>query len=244
MKLVYVVDSVSDIKAKINMMKTRFGNDILFVVKSPFQALFKSFGYEINAVYTKNLAKVLHTMLLKCQVDDILICYASLNLNNQLLNDFLTKIGDGTKFVNLVPKYNFFEQIGNETYNVYVKAMFKNKDSMSSPKLQYIPKQFATDLLMSHIANRMFEIDPRFVVNFYIEDKEINKSAKVKTKFNKFKIIPIIVALLITIALVVTLALTRPGYVVWLLFVFMYLLDIVIGIIFSYKNKFDQRFLK
>lgn len=243
MKLVYVVDSVSDIKTKIDMMQTRFGNDIYFVVKNHFVELFKSFGYECHAVYTKNLAKVLHTMLLKCTVDDILICYSSLDLNNQMLNNFLSKIGDGRHFVNLVPKYNVFEQIGNGAYNIYVKSMFKNKDSMSSPKLQYIPSEFATELLMSHIANRLFEIDPRLVVNVYIEDKEINKSAKTKTKFGKLDIIPIIVALLITVAMIVTLAFTKPGYIFWLVIVFAYLLDIIIGLIFSYKKKFDTRFL-
>ena len=121
--------------------------------------------------------------------------------------------------------------------------MFKNKDSMSSPKLQYIPSEFATELLMSHIANRLFEIDPRLVVNVYIEDKEINKSAKTKTKFGKLDIIPIIVALLITVAMIVTLAFTKPGYIFWLVIVFAYLLDIIIGLIFSYKKKFDTRFL-
>ena len=248
MKLVYVVDSVSDIKNKINMMQTRFGNNIYFVVKSPFEVLFKSFGYNVNAVYTKNLAKVLHTMLRNCSaVDDLLICYSSLNLDNQMLNTFLGKIKDNKHIVNLVPNYNFFEQIGNGTYNLYVKSMFKNKDSLASPKLQYIPKPFVENLLTNHIANRLFEIDPEFVVNVYIDNttqKELNKSAKTKTKFGKFDIIPIIVALLITIAMVVTLAFTRPGYVFWLVIVFAYLLDIVIAVIFHCKTKFDQRFLQ
>lgn len=243
MKLVYVVDSVSDIKNKIDMMQARFGNEIYFVVKSPFEALFKSFGYNVNAVYTKNLAKVLQTMLLKCPADDILLCYASLNLNNQMLNTFLGKVGNGSKFVNLVPNYNFFEQLGDGIYNVYVKAMFKNKDGLASPKLQYIPREYMIDLLSSHIANKLFEIDPRYVTNVYIEDKEINKSAKVKNKFNKFMLIPIIVALLLAITVITTLAFVRPGYLFWMVMVLLLLLDIVIAIIFSCKNKFDARFL-
>ena len=245
MKLVYVVDSISDIKNKINMMQTRFGNNICFVVKSPFVTLFKSFGYNINAVYTKNLAKVMHAMLLKCPAEDILICYSSLELDNQMLNKFMGKIGDRNHFVNLVPNYNLFEQISNGTYNLYVKSMFKNKDGLASPKLQYLPKQYVGDLLASHIANRLFEIDPRYVVNVYLDNtqKELNKSAKTKTKFSKFDIIPIIVALLITIAMIVTLAFTHAGYVFWLVIVFADLLDIVIAVIFSCKTKFDTRFL-
>lgn len=243
MKLVYVVDSVSDIQSKVSMMQTRFGKDIYFVVKSPFQTLFSSFGYRINAIYTKNLAKVLHAMLLKCPVDDILLCYSSLNLNDQMLNNFLTKVGDGSRFVNLVPNYNFFEQIGNETYNIYVKSIFRNRDSMISPKLQYIPRQFVLELLSTHFANKLFEIDPKLVVNVHIEDKEINKSAKTKCKHNKFNLIPLIVALAITIALICTLAFTRPNYIFWLAMVFLYLLDGVMAIIFACKNRFDQRFL-
>lgn len=245
MKLVYVVDSVSDIKNKINIMQTRFGNNIYFVVKSPFVTLFKSFGYTANATYSKNLAKVMHEMLLKCPTDSFLICYASLKIDNQMLNKFIGHIGDGSRFVNLVPNYNFFEQITNGTYNLYVKSMFKNKDGLASPKMQFIPQRFVGDLLASHIANRLFEIDPRFVVNVYIDStqKELNKSAKTKTKFGKFDIIPIIVALLITIAMIVTLAFTHAGYVFWLVIVFAYLLDIVIAVIFSCKTKFDTRFL-
>ena len=243
MKLVYVVDSVADIKNKIDMLQTRFGNKIYFVVKSPFQSLFKSFGYNINAVYTKNLAKVLHTMLLKCTADDFLLCYSSLKLDNQLLNKFLSKIGDGRKFVNLVPNYNVFEQIGDGIYNVYVKTMFKNKDSLASPKLQYIPKEYMLDLLSSHIANKMFEIDPRFVINVYIEDKEINKSAKIKCKTSRFMLIPVIIALLLAVATIITLAFVRPNFLFWLVMVFLLLLDIIIAIIFTCKNKFDARFL-
>ena len=243
MKLVYVVDSVSDLKNKINMLQTRFGDQIYFVVKSQFQTLFKSFGYTANAVYTKNLANVLHALILKCPVDDILLCYSSLSINNQLLNKFITKIGDGTRCVNLVPKYNVFEQIGNGIYNIYVKSMFKNNDSLASPKLQYIPREFVIELLSTHIANKMFEISPKFVVNVYLEDKEINKTAKVKTNFNKFSLIPIIVALVITAVMIITLAFVRPKYFFWLIIVFAYLLDIVLSIIFSCKNKFDARFL-
>lgn len=245
MKLVYVVDSVSDIKNKINMMQTRFGNNIYFIVKSPFVTLFKSFGYNANAIYTKNLAKVMHLMLAKCPADSLLVCYSSLDLDNQMLNNFISKIGDGSRFVNLVPNYNFFEQINNGTYNLYVKSMFKNKDGLASPKLQFIPEQYVADLLASHIANRLFEIDPQFVVNVYIEttQKEFNKSAKTTTKFSKIDIIPIIVALVITIAMIVTLAFVKVGYVFWLVVVFEYLLDIVIAVIFSCKAKFDQRFL-
>ena len=243
MKLVYVVDSVSNIKSKVDMMQARFGNDIYFVVKSPFQTLFKSFGYNITAIYSKNLAKVLHAMLMKCPMDDVLLCYSSLELNNHMLNNFLSKIGDGSKIVNLMPKYNFFEQFSNGSYNIYVKAMFKNKDGLASPKLQYIPKDFMLELLNSHIANRLFEIDPRFVTNIYIEDKEINKSAKIKTKFNKFSLIPVIVALLLAVTVITTLAFVRPSYVFWLVMVFLLLLDIVIAIIFACKNKLDARFL-
>ncbi len=243
MKLVYVVDSVTDIKNKIDMLQTRFGNEIYFVVKSPFQSLFKSFGYNINAVYTKNLAKVLHTMLLKCTTDDFLLCYSSLKLDNQLLNKFLGKIGDGRKFVNLVPNYNVFEQIRDGIYNIYVKTMFKNKDSLASPKLQYIPKEYMLDLLSSHIANKMFEIDPRFVINVYIEDKEINKSAKIKCKTSRFMLIPVIIALLLAVATIITLAFVRPNFLFWLVMVFLLLLDIIIAIIFTCKNKFDARFL-
>ncbi len=243
MKLVYVIDTVSDIKNKLDLLKSKFGNEIYYVVKSPFQSLVKSFGYNINALYTKNLAKVIHNMLLSCPVDDIVICYNSLDFNNQLLNSFIGKIGNGKKIVNLMPNYNFFEQIGNGTYNIYVKSMFKNKDSLASTKLQYIPREFLLELLSTHFANKMFEINPLYVTNVYIEDKEINKSAKTKRPFNKFSLIPIIVALLVAAAAITVMAFVKIGYLFWLVVVFALLLDIVLAIIFDCKSKFDARFL-
>lgn len=244
MKIVYVVDSVNDLKTKIDTLKTRFGNEIFYIVKSHFQKFVKSFGLTINAVYSKNLAKVMHFLLQGCKADDdIIIYYNSLELSSQLLDKFVLATQNGNRFVNLVPKYNVFERISNSAYNLYVKSMFKNKDSMATPKLQFIPKRFLSELLASHIANKLFEIDPIYVTNIYIEDKQINKTAKIKPKFNKFYIIPLLVVMIIALLSVVSLIFIKPNYLFWLILSFAVLLDVVLALIFAYKNKFDQRFL-
>ena len=41
MKVIYVIDSIKDIKQKIQLLQTKFGNDILFVVKSKFVQIFQ-----------------------------------------------------------------------------------------------------------------------------------------------------------------------------------------------------------
>lgn len=244
MKVIYVVDSVSDLTKKINTMINRFGANIVYVVRADLVELFKTFGFTPNAIYYKNLSEVLHMLLLKSEVEDIILCYASLKFDAQLLNKFANAIGDRSKFVNLVPEYNWFERMCNSAYNVYVKSLFKVKDSLISPKLQFIPNGFMVELLATHLGNRLFEFEQQIHRDVYVEDKEINKSMKTKTNLVKTDIISIIIALLITIGLLASIAYFKVSYIIILSCVILYCLDIMITIILHCKAKFDQRFLK
>ena len=243
MKIVYVVDSITDIKNKINLIKTYFGDKIVYVVKSHFLSIFETFGYKANAVYKKNLAEIIHILLLKSEIEPVLVCYSSLDFDANLLARFRSRIGTGEKIVNIMPNYNGFEKLCNTTYNVYVKALFKAKDSLISPKLQYLPVAFVVELLNSHFGNKLFETNPENSSTLYIENSELNNSTKIKTKFNKFALLPIIFALLITIFLVISLAFVSVNYILILTFVSLYFLDIVFAIIYQCKLYFDARFL-
>ena len=243
MKIVYVVDSITDIKNKINLVKTYFGDKIVYVVKSHFLSIFETFGYKANAVYKKNLAEIIHILLLKSEIEPVLVCYSSLDFDANLLARFRSRIGTGEKIVNIMPNYNGFEKLCNSTYNVYVKALFKAKDSLISPKLQYLPVAFVVELLNSHFGNKLFETNPENSSTLYIENSELNNSTKIKTKFNKFALLPIIFALLITIFLVISLAFVSVNYILILTFVSLYFLDIVFAIIYQCKLYFDARFL-
>ena len=243
MKIVYVVDSITDIKNKINLVKTYFGDKIVYVVKSHFLSIFETFGYKANAVYKKNLAEIIHILLLKSEIEPVLVCYSSLDFDANLLARFRSRIGTGEKIVNIMPNYNGFEKLCNTTYNVYVKALFKAKDSLISPKLQYLPVAFVVELLNSHFGNKLFETNPENSSTLYIENSELNNSTKIKTKFNKFALLPIIFALLITIFLVISLAFVSVNYILILTFVCLYFLDIVFAIIYQCKLYFDARFL-
>ena len=244
MKVVYVVDSINEITRKIDMLKSRFGDNIVYVVKGSLESLFRTYGYQPNAVYSKNLPKVLTMLLLPSKLDDVIICYSSLNLTDNLLNKFIIKIGNRTKIVNVMPKYNTFERMGNSAYNLYVKSLFKINDSMSSPKLQYLPAEFLVELLTSHISNRLFEVNPEYVQTMYIEDKESSEQFKVKPKFNKFQLLPIIAALIISAALIITLTFAKINFVIILGFIVLYTLNILLAIIQQCKLYFDQRFFK
>ena len=243
MKIVYVVDSITDIKNKINLVKTYFGDKIVYVVKSHFLSIFETFGYKANAVYKKNLAEIIHILLLKSEIEPVLVCYSSLDFDANLLARFRSRIGTGEKIVNIMPNYNGFEKLCNSTYNVYVKALFKAKDSLISPKLQYLPVAFVVELLNSHFGNKLFETNPENSSTLYIENSELNNSTKIKTKFNEFALLPIIFALLITIFLVISLAFVSVNYILILTFVSLYFLDIVFAIIYQCKLYFDARFL-
>ncbi len=244
MKVICVVDSVNDINKKINILKTHFGDDILFIVKASLMPIFKTYPYQANAIYDKNLARIIHLTLIKNDPSDLVIYYTSLTINNSLITEFTKKIGMKIRIVNFIPKYNTFEKICLSVYNGYVKALFKNKDSLASPKLQFLPEGFVSGLLNSHIGNKLFEIPEEYVKTFTVEDKTINKEAKVKTKFGKSEIISLLVAMVITFVLILTYALTKPNFLFAILFVFAYLLDLVVYIMLKCKSYFDSRFLK
>jgi len=245
MKVIYVIDSVTDINSKIQLLKNRFGNDIFFVVKSKFVKIFQTYGYQTNAIYTKNLPEVIHTMLAKSnEIEDVICLHSCLNIDDKVLNKFIQAIQSNTgKVVNVCPSYNFFEDLGHSVYNLYVKSLFKNKDNLASAKMQYLPKAFVEELLTSHFGNKLFEINPGLCKNIHFEDKEFNKSLKTKTGFNKNLLVPIILALTLTIALVTALVLAQGiNYIGILIFTVLYLLDIVLTIIYQCKIYFDKRF--
>lgn len=244
MKVVYVVDCITDVTKKINTLTNKFGTNIVYVVRADLVELFKTYGFLPNAIYFKNLTEVVHSLLLKSNVEDIMICYASLKFDNQLLNTFSNAIGDKSKVVNLKPKYNTFEKMCNSAYNVYVKSLFKARDSLASPKLQFIPSIYMVELLASHLGNRMFELNPSYYKNVTIENKEINKSMNTKSHSIKYDLISIIIALLVTIGLLASIAYYKANYIIILSCIVVYLLDIILTIIFHCKAKFDQRFLK
>lgn len=244
MKVVCVIDSITKIENKIVSLTNHFGNDIIYVVKADLVDLFKTYGHQVNAIYYNNLSSIIHSLLSNSNLDDIVICYSSLEFNNKLLNDFKNKVGDKTKVVNVIPKHSFFEKICDGVYNFYVKSLFKVKDSFASPKLQFLPKEFVMQLIDSHFGNRLFELSEEHVRNLYIEDEPVNSSLKIKTKPAKYNIISLIIALVLTIGLLVCIAFTKIHYIIILVFVICYLLDLVLVIIFQSKAKFDQRFLK
>ena len=243
MKIVCVVDNISNITQKINLLKNRFGDNILYIVKNGLAPLFKTYGFTPNAIYTNNLSKVIHTLLARTDLDDIVVYYTSLPINDSLLNKFISKILDKSKIVYLMPTYNIFERLCNSAYNIYVKSIFKVEDSMASPKLQFLPAYFVGELLETHFANKLFSIKDGYSTSLSVEDKDINNHLKIKTKFNKYSLIPIIAILLITIGLILSLAYIGVNYLVVLIFTCLYLVSIVITIIFKCKQYFDARFL-
>jgi len=243
MKLVCVVDSLTDIKNKLEFL-SQFKSNTLFIVFSPFEEIVKTFGITPNAIYTNKLAQIMHIAIEEDGVEDTIIYYTSLNLTAELVNQFLKQIGNKNKVVNLHPKYNIFEKMYNSVYNNYVKGVFKLKDSLCSPKLQFLPKACVEELLSSHIANRMFMLKEGKSVELTSEDKFINKTSKPKYKFNKFHLIPIIVTLLLTAGLLTCLATLKPNFILIISFVALFILNIIIYTIFNFKNHFDDRFLK
>lgn len=242
MKVLFVVDTVSDIQNKINKIKLRFGDNIAFIVKAPFETLFRTYGYEIAAVYYKRLSEIMHLYLNRISFSDVIIYHASLDLTDVLVTKFLKKIKDGTKIVNVIPKYSLGERMFSGLYNFYVKSIFKIKDSMASPKLQYLPELFVSELLMSHFANKLFQLEDKFVSNLYIEETQDSKSLKSNTKLNKHTLIPMIVFMLLSIALILVLAFSKVNYLVALTFLLLYIIDIICIAILQFKTYFDSRF--
>ena len=246
MKIVYVVDSICNFQGKVDTLKNRFGSDILFVVKSNLLPIFQTYGYSANAVYNNNLSKTIHYLLSKLDnLEDVVYIKSSLKLTNNLLNKFISAIGDKSRIVNAMPKRNAFENLGLSCYNIYVRSIFKLQDSLCSTKLQFIPKNFLYELLATHFGNKLFQVKPEMVRTIYFEEKEINNNLKEKYRFDKKVLIPIIVAMLITMAFVLTVFFAKKvNYMISIIFIFFYLLDIMSIIIMNCKSYFDNRFFK
>lgn len=243
MKVICVVDSISDINAKVDFLASRFGNNVKYVVHAPLADIFKTYGHAPDAIYNKNLALVVHLLLSKGNVEDIVVCYTSLIVNDDLMNKFLSLTGRD-KVVELVPKYNGFEQALNGAYNLYVKALFKSKDSLASPKLQYLPSGLVEELITTHFGNRLFELPEELTLKLHTDDQKISESAKVKNGFNKKSLLFIIALLAITLGWIITFAYVKVNFILVFIFVLLYLLDILMLIIHCCKIKFDSRFLR
>lgn len=244
MKIIYVVDSISNLKQKIALFESQLPAETLFVVRADLVPIFETYGYKPNAVYYKNLTEVTHYLLLDCKVDDILIYYSSLNIDKTLLNKFCVSIGDKSKIVTLMPNYNVFESAVNSIYNVYVKSMFHIKDSLVSAKLQFIPADYSVELIKTHLGNRLFETNPEHTKIVYNDNAEINKTMKSNFKPLRSCLLSIIIALMITAGMLATIAYLTTNFIVISIFVVMYILNILLTIIFLCKQRFDYRFLK
>ena len=243
MKVIFVVDSLTDIKNKLELF-SGFGDSVYYVVRSPFEEIVKTYGITPNAVYNKNLSKIIHFLLMRADIEATLIYYSSLNITAEFLADFLMQIGNGEKVVQVMPNYTAGDRAFNAMYNCYVKTIFKLKDGLASPKLQFLPMRFVAELLHNHIANRLFQVNPELVKTVKTPDKEINKTLKVKPKFNKFYLIPIIVALALTALLITCLAFFKPTFILITAFVALYVLDVILALGYRFKVQFDERFFK
>ena len=245
MKVIYVVNNITDINSKIQLLQNRFGNNIYFVVKANLVKIFQTYNHQINAIYSKNLSEVIHTLIIKSnELDDMIYLTSDLKINDRVLNKFISAIqANPNKIVNVCPNYSFFEQMSNSVYNIYVKALFKSKDSLTSAKMQYLPKAFVGELLSTHFGNKLFEVNKDYCKEIYFEEKEINNNLKTKTGFNKNLLVPIILALTLTIALFTTMVLMQGlSFIAVLIFVALYLLVIMLTIIYQCKIYFDKRF--
>lgn len=239
-----VVDSIVDLEDKISKMRDHFGSDIRFVVENKLVSIFKTYSYNIDAIYTQNCSTVLQGLLLRLNTDDTIIYFTSLDVDMALLRQFTNSIGDRSKVVVLEPRYNIFERIFNKMYNTYVKNLFTLRDSLCCKKLQFIPKDLLEELLATHLGNRLFDIPDRSTIGVVTKDNKVNASWKNETRDHKPLLINLIIALSITLLLVISLTVFHIKYILISIFIMCYLLDFVISLIYAFKTKFDNRFLK
>ena len=244
MKIVFVVDNISNLNQKINLMKNHFGDNIFYIVRADLLELFKTYGFNVNATYYKNLAKVMHVLLASGEIDNLIIYHSSLPITENLITKFRNAIGLKNKIVGILPKYSNFEKVCNSAYNFYVKSLFNAKDSLVSNKLQFIPESLLPELLTSHISNRLFQANDELCKNIEIQDSEINKAMKHEPFKLKYILFSVITALLTTVFLLMSIAYFKVKFIAIAFSIVLYLTNIFLTIIFSFKSRFDQRFLK
>lgn len=244
MRVLVVVDSIVDIKKKVEKFSNKFGDNLNFVVSNELVDIFKTYGYPVHAIYTRECSNVIHLLLGRLTIDDTIIYYTSLDVEDGLINKFSQTIAAKDCVVSLNPQYNFFERTFNKLYNVYVRKLAKCDDTLYSKKLQFIPKSVMEDLIDSHVANRLFVNSDYKSKDITTNDKTENKNWKKSEKNFKPLVINAIAALMITIMFLMSIILFGAKYVVVLIFIMLYALDLVISFMYAFKLKFDQRFLR
>jgi len=176
----------------------------------------------------------------KFKLSDCIVYYSSMKITVDLIKKFNDKIGYQYNSVTVKQKFNFFQKVFNWIYDKCIKFIFREKDELSSNKLQYMSKTLMQDLIDTRFNNRIFEIENSVFLD--CEDKEIVKTMKNKFKLKKYNLFNMIFLVSLISVYVLTEALFKLPFWAYILFIFFSLTSIFLIFLLISYNIFELRY--
>lgn len=244
MQTFFVIDALTDVDKKINMILNNVGGDIKFFVKADLYTKIIGNNFiaqNLAGVYKSNeklkIDKYLQTD--KCNLDDTLLYYSSVEVNEEVLRLIREKSSYGYDSVFVSPKRNWWEKFTNWVYKKTATFMYRTTDLCCSSKIQYIGKRFLEYLKETTFSNHIFDVQHKYIVE--VTDKSERKSLHTHIKFSKYYLYDIVALLLILLGYVLLETFFDLPFFVYFAVVLSVILAIIIAIMISCFSKFNSR---
>jgi len=245
MQILFVIDDLKEIDDKISLFETYIKGDFKFFVDISLYSKIAD-----NKFVIENLAGVFedypsskideYIKSDKFKLSDCIVYYSSMKITVDLIKKFNDKIGYQYNSVTVKQKFNFFQKVFNWIYDKCIKFIFREKDELSSNKLQYMSKTLMQDLIDTRFNNRIFEIENSVFLD--CEDKEIVKTMKNKFKLKKYNLFNMIFLVSLISVYVLTEALFKLPFWAYILFIFFSLTSIFLIFLLISYNIFELRY--
>ncbi|MBO5910351.1 MAG: hypothetical protein J6Q15_02455 [Clostridia bacterium] len=245
MEVLFIVDQVKGLDKKISFFED-MGADIKFFVN------FKLTGKVISnkkilsnmvSIYNNNINKSIDEYVKKegYVATETLLYYSSVDINNDMINQIIEKIGLNPDTIYVKKKFNWWSKFKLWFYQKVIKLLFGMNDEYASFKLQYFSKRLMEAFVKTNFKNHIFSIQTSDFVEIEKEQEKLYYGTR---KFNKNLLYNPIAFCLILICYVVLERFLALPFWVYFLVVALLLCTIINLIIMMIVSAFDYRYKK
>ncbi|MBQ8430677.1 MAG: hypothetical protein IJX26_01875 [Clostridia bacterium] len=247
MQVFFVIDNVSNLSKKLNMIQQYFGDNIKFFVNTKlYPKIFR------NEFIIKNLAGI-YEKNEKSKIDEyiksenynlcsVLLYYSSVEINENMLEDMRKNIQFDYSSISFKKKENFLTKWLKAVYKKIVKLMFGVQDNCCYTKFQYINQEFMFQLVESVFNNHILIYGKHLDID--VETKEITNSLKTKIKFRNYHLYNLVALFSFVIMLVVFIQFFELMFWVYFFLFMLIIMSIVLAFMLAVHNIFHDRYRK
>lgn len=245
MQVFYIIDNVEDLDINIEKINHIFDSKINFFVDSKLYLSISTNKFvmeNLSGLYQNSVNKKIDEFIKKDSfvVDDVLLFYNSVKINDNLLLEVKDKIKYGYDAICLRKKEKGFKNFLNKIYSKVVSWMFNVCDALCFTKCQYISKAFLEHLKESKFNNHILK--PDNIKEFEIEDGKEIASLKTKIKVQPYSLYNAIAFFVTIILFVLFIVFIKMMFLIYFMFLLLILLEIALAIMLVVNNIFYNRF--